>query len=346
MRKSYILINPLRSLCQRVTFVVSGFLVALLGATLAVAEARPILSLDATNYDFGTVAQGSKVVHEFEIRNTGKADLVVQRVAPSCGCTTTQLASPIIKPGTAEKVRVTFDTSGFIGDKTKTVLIASNDPQNPEKTVTLKGRVVSTYSVEPSRLDFGDVAPSSPLANRQKEITFSVSEGSDISITKITSLSPYLVASPVSTQGHKAVVKVEILPNAPKGEFRDRIVFELDRGRIASINVPVNASVKGDIRLSPETISFGVIDGSSPLERRVQFENKGAKSVSIQSITTSDAALSTSLIQIQPGRQGVLVVKVDPKRVSGDLKATVDIKTNHPSESVVSLNVFGVLPPK
>ena len=104
--------------------------------------------------------------------------------------------------------------------------------------------------------------------------------------------------------------------------------------------------MKGDIRLSPETISFGVVDGASSLERRVQFENKGAKSVTIESITTSDSAISASLIQVQPGRQGVLVVRVDPKRVSGDIKATVDLKTNHPSESVVSLNVFGVLPPK
>lgn len=326
--------------------VVGGCLSVLLSASMTHAEARPSLSLDATTYDFGTVAQGSKVVHEFEIKNTGKADLVIQRVAPSCGCTATQLASPVIRPGSAEKVRVTFDTSGFIGDKTKTVLIASNDPQNPEKVITLKGRVVSTYSVEPSRLDFGEISPSSPLTDRQKEVSFSVTEGSDISITKITSLSPYLVASPVTTQGNKAVVKIEILPNAPKGEFRDRVVFELDGGRIASINVPVNAAVKGDIRLSPETISFGVVDGVVPLERRVQFENRSPKAVSIQSITTSDSALSANLIQVQPGRQGVLVVKVDPKRVSSDLKATVDVKTSHPTESVVSLNVFGVLPPK
>ena len=337
---------PVRSFCKRLVLVVATVIGVFSYASLVTAEARPMLTLDATTHDFGTVAQGSKVVHEFEIKNTGKADLVIQRVAPSCGCTATQLASPIIKPGSAEKVRVTFDTSGFIGDKTKTVLIASNDPQNPEKMVTLKGRVVSTYSVEPSRLDFGEVSPSSPLANRQREVSFSVSEGSDISITKITSLSPYLVASPVTTQGNKAVVKIELLPNAPKGEFRDRVVFELDRGRIASINVPVNASMKGDIRLSPENISFGVVDGSVALERRVQFENRGPKSVSIQSITTSEAALSASMIQVQPGRQGVLVIKLDPKRVTGDLKATVDIKTNHPSESVVSLNVFGVLPPK
>ena len=330
----------------KVILAVAGALCIFLTPSFSSAEAKPIISLNSTTYDFGTVAQGTKVVHEFEIKNTGKADLVVQRVAPSCGCTATQLANPLIKPGTSEKVQVSFDTSGFMGDKTKTVLITSNDVEHPEIVITLKGRVVSSYSVEPSRVDFGEISPSSSPASRQKEVVFTVTDGSDISVTKITSLSKFLVASPVVTEKSRAVVKIEILPTAPKGDFRDRVIFELDGGHRAAVNVPVNALVKGDLQLSPGTVSFGVVEGNELLERRVQFQNKGPQAISIESITTSDPALSASMIQVQPGRQGVLVVKVDPQRVSGDLKATVDVKTDHPSESVLSLNVFGVLPPK
>jgi len=344
-RKSLVIKTP-RPRSFKVVMAAVGSLLLLWSASTASAEAKPVISLNSTTYDFGTVAQGAKVVHDFEIKNVGKADLMVQRVAPSCGCTATQLANPLIKPGSTEKVRVTFDTSGFIGDKTKTVLIASNDTEHPEMVVTLKGRVITGYSVEPSRVDFGEISPSSSLASRQKEIVFTVAEGADISITKITSLSQYVVASPVVTQGSKAIVKVEILPTAPKGDFRDRVVFELDGGRRAAVNVPVNALIKGDLQLNPGTVSFGVVNGNQPLERRVQFENKGLKAVSIESITTSNPALSASMIQVQPGRQGVLVVKVDPRQVSSDIKATVDVKTNHPSESLLSLNVFGVLPPK
>lgn len=313
---------------------------------VVVAEGRPVISLGTQVYDFGSVAQGAKVVHEFEIKNSGTADLIIQRLSPSCGCTATQLTTPVVRPGATEKVRVTFDTSGFLGDKTKTVLIASNDSESPEKVFTLKGRVVTGFSVEPSRVDFGEISPSLPLSARQREITFSVAEGTELKITKISSLSNYLVASPVVTQENKAVVKVEILPTVPKGEFRDRIIFELDGGKRAAVNVPVNASVKGDLRLSPATLSFGVVEGTQPLERRVQFENKGTKPVAIKDISTSDSALSASMIQVQPGRQGVLVVKVDPRRVTGDLKATVDVQTDHPSETLLSLNVFGVQPPK
>jgi hypothetical protein len=89
-----------------------------------------------------------------------------------------------------------------------------------------------------------------------------------------------------------------------------------------------------------------VLEGQAPLERRIQFENKGRVPVSIQSITTSNPALSASMVTVQPGRLGVLVVKVDPQRVSGDLKETVEVKTNHPTEPVLSVNVFGVQLPK
>lgn len=321
-------------------------MVAVASGREAMAEVRPIISLSSNSYDFGTVAQGTKVVHEFEVKNTGNADLVIQRLSPSCGCTATQLASPIIKPGTSEKIRVTFDTSGFMGDKTKSVVIASNDSNNPELVVTIKGQVLSSYTVEPSRVDFGEVSPSSPLDARQRQVTFSVAEGSDLKITKVTSLSKYLVASPVSNQANRATVTIEILPTAPLGEFRDRVIFELDGGRRASVNVPVNASVKGDIQLNPSTVSFGVLDGPTPIERRIQFENKGPIPVTIQSITTSNPAVSASMVTVQPGSLGVLVVEVDPRRVSGDLKETVEVRTNHPTESLLTANVFGVQPPK
>jgi hypothetical protein len=217
---------------------------------------------------------------------------------------------------------------------------------NPELVVTIKGQVLSSYTVEPARIDFGEISPSSPLAARQKSVTFSVSEGSDLTITKVASLSKSIIASPVSTQGSRATVTIEILPTAPLGEFRDRVIFELDGGRRASVNLPVTASVKGDLRLIPGTVSFGVVQGQSPLERRVQFENKGRNPISIESITTSHPAISASMVDVQPGWLGVLVIKVDPLRVSGDLKGTVEVRTNHANESVLSLNVFGVQPPK
>ena len=324
----------------------AGVFCFLIASSTGAAEGRASFSLSQDSYDFGSVPQGTVVVYEVDVKNSGTRDLIVERIAPSCGCTATNLASPVVKPGTSEKIRVSFDTSGFFGRKTKTVQITTNDPQSPERVFTITGTVVTGYAFEPSRLDFGEVSPSSPLASRQREVTFTVVDGSELKITKVASVSQSLVISPVSVQGKRATVKVELLPSAPKGAFRDRVIFEVDGGRQAAINVPVSATVVGDLRLSSTTVSFGVISGQEILEKRVQFENRGVHPLQVQSITSSDPAVSASLLEVQPGRQGVLVIKVDPQKVHTDIKATVALATNHPSEALLSLNVFGIQPPK
>ena len=330
--------------------VVRAVVVASAGAVLfsgqAIADARPIFSMPEMSYDFGTVAQGAVVTHEFPIKNSGTADLVIQRIAPSCGCTATSIPANVIKPGVTEKVKVSFDTSGFFGRKTKTVLVVTNDLDSPEKVFALTGSITAGYTVEPTKVEFGDISSATGKAARVKEISIKIADGGDLKVTKVASLSPFLKISPVETRGESAVVNIELAENTPKGEFRDRVIFDLDGGRQSSINVPVTASIKGDIRVTPTTVSFGVMEGSQVIERRVQFENKASAPVTITSITSSDAAVSASLIPVQRGRHEVVVVKVDPTKLTGDLKATLDIKTDHPTEGLVSVNVFAVKSPK
>lgn len=310
------------------------------------AEEKPHAVLSESAFDFGSVAQGTKVVREIEIKNTGTADLLIQRLSPSCGCTATTLTSSTVKPGTSEKIKITFDTTGFFGPKKKTIAIVTNDPENPEQVFSLTGHVATGITTSPGKLEFGEVFPSTKAADRTKEVSLEVEEGSSLEVARVGTLSKYLKVSPVVKQGGKATAQVELLSNAPRGDFRDRIVFEFVDDRRAPVNVPVTASVKGDLRVSPATVSFGVVEGAQVLERRVRFENKSAQRVSVRSIESSDPAVSASLVEVEPGKQGVVVIKVDPSRVRGDLKATVELNTSHPVENQIVLNVYGVQPPQ
>ena len=47
--------------------------------------AAPKLFVKADNHDFGTIAEGEIVTHNFEIQNTGKAELKISQVHASCG---------------------------------------------------------------------------------------------------------------------------------------------------------------------------------------------------------------------------------------------------------------------
>lgn len=318
----------------------------LFGVRGASADALPVLSITQDSYDFGTVAQGTVVVHEFEVRNSGSADLVIHRIVPSCGCTAATVVSPTIKPGTSEKVRVAFDTSGFMGPKTKTVQIVTNDSQNTDRVLTLKGSVRSGFIVEPSRLSFGELSRSSTLSDRQRDVTIQLADGDALEISKASALSRYVTVSAVEKQARVVRARVEISPEAPRGEFRDRIIFELTGGRSATINVPVTATIAGDVRVSASTVSFGVVADREIVERRVQFENRAEAPVSIMSLTSSESAITPSYIEVQPGKQGVLVFKLDPTKMTNDIRGVVEVTTNHPTEGNLSINVTAVRPPR
>ena len=85
----------------------------------------------ATEHDFGQVQEGEKVAHVFEVMNTGKADLLLQSVKPSCGCTTPKYDKKPIRPGKKATIEVVFDTKSRPGKQRKTVMVVTNtEPPN------------------------------------------------------------------------------------------------------------------------------------------------------------------------------------------------------------------------
>ena len=85
----------------------------------------------STEHDFGQLQEGEKVVHVYEVQNTGKTDLVLQEVRPSCGCTTPRYEKKPIRPGKKGTIEVVFDTKGRLGKQRKTITVVTNtEPPN------------------------------------------------------------------------------------------------------------------------------------------------------------------------------------------------------------------------
>jgi len=312
----------------------------------AVADTGPLAKALETEYDFGRVMQGHKVMHEFAIQNSGDADLVLQRIAPSCGCTAAAVTSSTIKPGSSENVRVTFDTSGMYGSKTKTVSITTNARENAEVTFKMRGSVVRGITATPERLVFGEVSQGSSLATRTQEVAIAVTEGMDWEIARVTSGSKFVSVTPLADQGGAKRYAVTIQPDAPKGDMRERLIVEFKDPSHAAVNIPIMAAILGDLRVTPATVSFGMISGTEPMERRLKYENASSVPVTITGVTSSHPAVTASMLDVDGGKSGVVVVKVDPTKVTGDMKATVQIATDHPEQKTLAVSVYGVQAPK
>lgn len=104
-------------------------------------EKAPRISLSEPEYDFGNVKQGEQVEHHFKISNEGKSNLIIRKINASCGCTAVKPEKNIIAPGETTNIKVRFNSSGRKGQQRKSITIISNDPENFEKTLYLKGNV-------------------------------------------------------------------------------------------------------------------------------------------------------------------------------------------------------------
>lgn len=101
------------------------------------------IKFDRTTYDFGDISEGKTVQYDYTFRNLGKRDLIIRKIASSCGCTSGSSSGTIIKPGDVGSIKVSFSTAGYSNRQGKTITVFTNDPKNPSVVLRLTGNVTS-----------------------------------------------------------------------------------------------------------------------------------------------------------------------------------------------------------
>ncbi|MGB3616703.1 MAG: DUF1573 domain-containing protein [Catalinimonas sp.] len=104
----------------------------------AVAE----ISFPETTHNFGRVVAGQKVRHTYTFENTGAAPLLIESASASCGCTVPDWPKTPIAPGESGEIKVEFNSSGRVGQQSKTVTIRANTQPN-QTQLLLTGEVLS-----------------------------------------------------------------------------------------------------------------------------------------------------------------------------------------------------------
>jgi hypothetical protein len=120
--------------------------VALLAALAGAEEkaaAGPRLRVEPESFDFGNALPEKTLRKEFTIRNFGDADLVLESVSTTCGCTAALAADRRVKPGGSTVLRVTLETRRYSGKVERQVLIRSNDPRTPLAQIKVRATVAA-----------------------------------------------------------------------------------------------------------------------------------------------------------------------------------------------------------
>ena len=99
--------------------------------------------VEPASFDFGTVKPGGVVQKEFVLRNIGRADLRIDSLVSSCGCTAVMSDMQTVKPGASTPLRVRLTAPEQAGRLRKSVLVKSNDPAQPTLEVKIEALVVA-----------------------------------------------------------------------------------------------------------------------------------------------------------------------------------------------------------
>jgi hypothetical protein len=119
-------------------------LVLLLPILIFAQKKGALISWDKTSYDFGIIKKENGLVkYKFTFINIGDEPLMIQKVKPSCGCTTSNYSKEPIPPASKGFVEIIYEPANQIGVFNKTIAIITNEKSLVASKLEIKGRVIS-----------------------------------------------------------------------------------------------------------------------------------------------------------------------------------------------------------
>ncbi len=203
--------------------------------------AAPHLQAETALFNFGRVAEGSKTEHTFRFQNTGDTPLIISKVRSSCGCTAALLSAKELAPGEWGELKTTFNSKGFQGSVTKTIVVYSNDPDQQKARFRLQGEVQKELLVSPRRLQFSAIKDKAPFA---ATINLRNDGTSNIFLSDLKTTSEELQAELSSSQlapGESVQIAIRLAPDTDKSRFAGYVTLRTSSPRAPTLRIPVTA---------------------------------------------------------------------------------------------------------
>lgn len=338
---------------------------------------KAVLSFSNKKHDFGTIQErAGNAVYSFELKNTGNAPLIIQRVSASCGCTTPEWTQTPIEPGKTGYVKASYNPVGRPGSFTKSITVYSN-ASNEVETLIITGNVNSGQSAAPNVQQHSFPEKIGQLSLNTKTVQFgNVNKGSVSSRViaihngtsnalsiDVANLPPYLTVALSSKSlqpNEQGSITIDI--NAGKvaewGPVEDAINLVLNGKKeiAASNSIKVSATVNEDFsnlsaaqkRLAPilEVKSYNLFLGNikkgNKVRGAVAVKNSGSNALEVRRVVNnnSDIIVHPLRASIKGGHSESFKIDVNTKFLQvGEYRKVFTLQTNDPNNSIVTFNV-------
>ena len=168
----YRLITAVKSIRQLVSMRYSSVLPMLACLCILVFSpskvmgASPAILFQEDVLVFEPILEGKSVDITFAFKNGGGGSLVIHDALTSCGCTTAEYPSHPLGGGESGVIKTTFHSKGHAGDNHISLLVKSNDPAVPAKTLRIRGKVIRQWQARPNRFILTNLRPESSLIKK------------------------------------------------------------------------------------------------------------------------------------------------------------------------------------
>jgi hypothetical protein len=218
-------------------------------AKLSKSAAKARLKFDHTTYDFGSIAKGAVVTHNYWLENLGTDTLIITKIKPTCGCTSTRKAGFAVPPGERSTIDIVFDSGKFNGRVTKSIKVESNDVMNPYLDLRFKATInnpLLLLEYSPLKVDFQNIP-----ARKQGKVTVNVTNIDTTASKLIIVEKPsdrFLISDLKKDNlkpGGTTELTLTLANDIEPGPFLTSICLEIENKPGSRITIPISGTVAG-----------------------------------------------------------------------------------------------------
>ena len=332
----------------------------------------PQITFTTTTHDFGTFPEErGKVTCTFGFKNTGKSDLIIQKVRASCGCTTPNWTKTPVAPGDTGFVTATYNASGRPGAFNKTITVTSTADAN--QRLTIKGEVIPKVKTpeEEYPSNIGDFRLKK-MNVYMRTIEFPTSKTEKIQVMNnsdkdavitFANAPKYLTLKAVpATLKAKEKGTIEVTFNSEAANDWGEILptFDVAVNGVVEKNkkVTVHATVrenfanmtpeekaKAPVLQVPNSYEIGAVEKDSKKKFKISVTNNGKSELIIRKVKTNNDNIKVDKFPtkaIKPGKKADIEFSMNPTNAkSGDFNYRATIICNDPNNSTSGVSLKG-----
>jgi len=302
------------------------------------------MEFDSESCDFGTVFQMREYEGSFKLRNSGTADLIIEKVSATCGCTAVLLSDERVEPGGKAEIKVTFKSGMYSRAVRKIVRVQSNDPDTPRKKLYVKATVVPRVVLEPKLklLRFKEVHNKKGAV---QSISVKPSDTEDIRSLKVgfTSGDFRGKIERVSVVESEFRVEVSVPKGLPIGRVAGWMRFYINGESEPCAKLHVSAKIIGDITVSPTRLVFRTKLGSDDEIKPITLTNIASEPLEILSVECDVAGLEVEASPVEKGKSYTIVSRLAPDVQPGMMNGNITIRTNNADQSEITIPVHATV---